>query len=476
MPKQRCHFSMFITKTIKGMWGVLTAIFIFLFQSGNDGLVNEASGYRLWIFIVLLTILLVTLIFNFVRWRKTFVYLDDDSLVVDRRTINRKKTTVKLSTIASVNIKKGILEKPFGTYRLQLDINSSATAERTDFDLVFKRERAQEIRNLLLNKDAVSDAGPTEEKQEAGESICSFDLPQVIRHCILSIPVPSIFAASVGFIIWYFSLNFGVDGSVSWIPIIIVVFPAIFQFVRPFFLYNNFKVQKAGSNLEISYGFISHQHFSLPLDKTNAIIIRRPALARIFGLCSGEIINIGMGDRENNQAPLFCLLVPPDKMYDIVLAIAPEYAEALQTGDKKPLQRSPKSALLPTLISWGIGGIVGLTAAIIAGYWWIGALIMLALLVSGFFHWSTKELALLDNKISISTGIFNKRNITADYAKLQKMVLRHGPVSRHLGLARGNVNILSSMVNRHNRIGYFPKELFEKISARIMLSTKVKDI
>lgn len=87
--------------------------------------------------------------------------------------------------------------------------------------------------------------------------------------------------------------------------IALVFFPAVYQFIRPFFLYHHFRVRKHGDHLYVSYGLISTQHFSLPLDKTNGIIIRRPMLARLFNLCYGEIINVGMGDSEENQGAYF---------------------------------------------------------------------------------------------------------------------------------------------------------------------------
>lgn len=482
MTKMRCHFSMFITRTLKAMWAVLAAIAAFIIQSGLSGeLMTEINSRQSLLLLGMSAVFLGSLGFNFFRWRKTFITIDEENLIVDRRTINANKTAVKLSTISSVNLRRGVLEKIFGTCRLQLDIDSSATADKTDFDLVFKKEQAIHIRDQIVASAEVEQAAKQGSyiavmpQREPRELLYSFSFSEVMRHCLLGLSVGSIIGAAVGFGIWFWSSGLG-DGNISWLPIIIVVFPAVYQFIRPFFLYQNFRLEKSGNYLHVSYGLIASQHFALPLDKTNAMIINRPALARMFNLCSGEIINIGMGDARDNQAPLFCLLLSPKRVYEIIIAIAPQYAAALPEGDSSPLQRSPKPALWPVLLRWLLWAIILATAAIIWGKIAIAIIVLLAMLFAGYLSWRTKELALLEDKISISTGVFAKRNITADYGKLQRLIRKSGPVSNRLGLAQGQVSILASSIHQNNLIGYFPAACFDRIEAEILRSAAEKKI
>ena len=199
-------------------------------------------------------------------------------------------------------------------------------------------------------------------------------------------------------------------------------------------------------------------------------------LARAFNLCSGEIINVGMGDNEENQAPVFCLLTSPHQMQSIIAAIAPSYAEAAQAGSASPLIRSPKAALAPTMVKWGLLGLLGLAAAIAFGKWWIGTIILAFCLLCAFWQWKTKELALLDKKLSISSGIFSKRNITIDYERLQSLSRFVDPISRRYHLTRGMVTILAAAANRANTIGYFPNAYFDRIEEEILRSAAAKNI
>ncbi len=488
MNEIRCHFSMFITRTLKTAWAVIAALIAFLLQSGSgDELLRTFSRWQILIFVAMLTLLLVILIFNFLRWRRTFITINDENVIVDRRTINKNKTTVKISTISSVNLKQGILEKLFGTYRLQLDINSSATADKTDFDLVFTKEQAKAIRAMIIGREEVVAAAQTDmptvdenaeyvpsQLASGGELICQFSFGQVVRHCLLGLSITSLVAATFGFLIWLWSANLGA-GKVSWIPILVAVFPAVYQLIKPFFLYQNFKVVKRGKYLDVSYGMIVTQHFSLPLDKTNAIIINRPVLARIFNLCCGEIINVGMGDSESNQAPVFCLLTTPRQMHEIILAIAPGYAPSAEVGEARPHQRSPRQALWPVMAHWLICGLIAAAVALIFGKIILAVILMAFAVLSGYLSWRTKEMALFADKISISSGVFAKRNITVEYGRLQRLMRKTNPLSRRFHLAHGNLSILATAINQSNHIGYFDESHFDRIEEEIMLSVQAKN-
>ncbi|MDO4582087.1 MAG: PH domain-containing protein [Bacillota bacterium] len=445
--ERRCHFAYVPIRTLRTAWAALAAIVLSFVNSGGEQIL-ERGATTIGVLLGLAVLLLAVIVCYFLRWRKTFISLEPEQLIIDRRTINKRRTTVRLSTIASVNLRQGVLERLFGVYRLQLDINSAATADSTDFDLIFSRGVALELRDALIaaNDPLTAQAITTDAEQQP---LISFGFGQVIRHCLLSLSIGSIFFAGVGALLWEWQLRVSAaGGQVSWTPVIIAMAPAVWQSLKPFFIYHHFRVRKSGEHVDISYGLISSQRFSLPLDKTNAIIIRRPALARLFGLCCGEMINVGMGSAEERQAPLFCLLVSERQMYELLLKIAPDYAHA------GLLPHSPPRAVYPALASWTLLGLLVSAAALIFARWWLALLLPVALL-SGYCQYRCQELALFDDKISISSGVFSKRNITVEYRRLQQLWYKTGPLARRIGVARGGVSILSSSASKHNSIGYF---------------------
>jgi uncharacterized membrane protein YdbT with pleckstrin-like domain len=477
MPAIRSHFISVVMKTFKSIWYIIAAFLFSIMDMLKDLKFRSLPSASVLIGIgVFFLVILVFFIFHFLRWWKTKISIEDDTLVISRNQLSQSKTTVKLSSISTVNLQQNLFERIFNVYTLQLDINSSVTANKTDFNLVFDDKTAFSFKNYIIKYvDSLSQEKTTASEhtskivlsgnlQTDPEPIISFSFKNVILHCILSF---SLFGAlyTIGIIavgIWAFNSS-NQDLSHLLIPAIlsisIATVPFIYKSVTAFLLYYDFVLRKNGDKVEVSYGLFTRRQFTLPLEKTNAIVIKQPLQARFFGLAYGEIINVGMGDVENNQSPIFCLLVKPTVLQDVIRQIAPEFV-----FDDLP-ESSPKSALIPTLIPWCFCGILAVIGFTIFYKWWIGCLILAFFLLCGYLSIITKGLKLYDDKISITTGIFEKRTITAFYSKLQNMSVEYGPISKKLGLCKGSVSILSSTFNV---IGYFPTENFFEIEKNII--------
>ena len=69
------------------------------------------------------------------------------------------------------------------------------------------------------------------------------------------------------------------------------------------------------------------------------------------------------------------------------------------------------------------------------------------------------------------TGVVDRKEVTVKYDKVQMATTSEGPLSKPFGLARGNVNLLSSVGSQSIMSGYFfsddLKEISEEVIARI---------
>ncbi len=484
MPKVRCHFFSVIMNTFKAIWYII-AMFIFQFMDALKDMRMQSFPSKSVVFglIGFFAVIMVFFIYNLLRWWKTKICIEGDTFILERNQLSQSKTTVKLSSISTVNLQQNLFEKIFDVYTLQLDINSSVTANKTDFNLVFDDKTAFAFRDYILS---YIDGKACDESILAGEvstnsvnskinsePIITFSFKEVIRHCILSFSfLGGIYAIGVVFAaIWAFCTSDKEMHQVvmpAILSLLIAVVPFLYKSLTAFLLYNNFVLEKKGDKIVVSYGLFTRKQFTLPLDKTNALVIKQPFQARFFNLCYGEIINVGMGDAAENQSPIFCLLVKPDVLQSIISQIAPQFI--LEEKEEK----SPKSAMLPVLVKWGLWGIAFLAGFSIFYKWWIGLIILIVFLLCGILSYTTKGLKLYDNKLSITTGVFDKRTITAAYSKLQNATAEYGPISRRLGLAHGSVSILSSSANQTNSIGYFPLEKFDMISEQIISNDSIK--
>lgn len=515
MPRVRCHFISVIMKTFSAIWYVI-AMFVFSFFDIIRDLKTQALPSLAVILglLAFFAVIFLVFLYNTLRWWKTHIYIEDDTLAVSRRQISQSKITVKLSEISTVNLQQNLLERLFNVYTLQLDINSSVTANKTDFNLVFDHDTAFAFRDYILKYSegqAAADASDSDPHVSSSDStplgcsnisgsavsdlnasgsavsgsavsgcsdisdstvIIEFSFKETLRHCVLTFSFLGFLYTVTLLSILIFAIisdkSFGGSLVNLFFPMLLAIIPFIYKSLTAFLVYHNFVLKKSGNRLIVSYGLFTRKQFTLPLDKTNALVIKQPFQARFFNLCYGEIINVGMGDVTAGQSPIFCLLVKPETLQNIIRQIAPEFAAELVP------EKSPKNALLLIMLKWELwAAVFSLSIYLSFRYladislWFVFPAMLLIFALCGFLSFTTKGLALYEDKISVTSGVLDKRTVTTAYGKLQKLSFNYGPLSSRFGIAKGSISILSSAINQNNAIGYFPKERFETIGIQM---------
>lgn len=478
--KKRCHFSSVISATLRGTWALLTALLYMLLQLWGNAELSLFS-YAGWAVLILLALVALIFVTNFVRWRKTFIYFDEENLVVDRRLkLSAHKQMMRPRTIASTNLKQSLLDRLFGTYRLQFDIDSAATADKTDFQLVFSKRTAEALKGELErrralygqpaataadNGAAVAYAPPVAEM----EVIRKFSFGQVVRHAILTTPMWSIIytVISVPLMLLFLLGDLSLQNLTfaSLLTVILALWPVLLQTVAPFFRYYGFTLSRRGKEVIVTCGLLTKQNFTLPLDKTNAIFISQPLLARFFGYGYGEIINVGMGDSEQGIRPAFSLLVPMAELQVLLAQVAPQFDMRSKIGRQ---QASPRAALPVLLLHYGLWGLALLAVSGIFSLWWLGVLVLLFLEGAAIASWKTKGLFQTEDMIVITSGVFARKMVITYYAKLQNIRYNCSLLARRAGVVHGMVTILAGVGHRTNSIGYFRAEEFEYIAQSML--------
>ena len=114
--KFRCHPSIILEKVA----GVLS-FFIIIFISNIDDVVDILETGKFQGNIILLigtAILILDAIYNFLVWRKTYISIQDGTIVLERNTINKKINTFGIKNIANINIEQNISEIVKDAYQL----------------------------------------------------------------------------------------------------------------------------------------------------------------------------------------------------------------------------------------------------------------------------------------------------------------------------------------------------------------------
>ena len=116
MEKMRCHKSSIVIKSIRQMSFWFLAIIYFIVShitEGSDEPLMEINDKPVDFPIILMIsvaifigIFVVLLIFNYVRWRKTILYIENENFIEEKNFLMKRKKTVKVSSIATVNLQQ----------------------------------------------------------------------------------------------------------------------------------------------------------------------------------------------------------------------------------------------------------------------------------------------------------------------------------------------------------------------------------
>lgn len=111
----------------------------------KEYLADEFAGASLF-----LVLFLIALFWQLRRWAKTYISIQEQAIVIEKNTWNRKVQTIGIKHISNVNLSQNILEMMLGTCTVKLDTDSFSTADDTDVKLVLKKEKAEWFRQTVF--------------------------------------------------------------------------------------------------------------------------------------------------------------------------------------------------------------------------------------------------------------------------------------------------------------------------------------
>ena len=316
--KFRNHVSVILENSLKTI-GTVMAIFLLNIASeiGEEGI---ASGDIVFLVIIFVVVLAIVLGIQTFLWAKTYISIEENTLVIERNTLNKKRNTIGLKNISNVNLEQNLLEMLLGTCKVKLDTNSLSTADETDVNIVLKKVDAEKFRICILAKvegKEIDEAGQkettSEEESSNEESGIVGHIGDIILHGLFSIQIWMfvLLIAILGLQIWSFT-ELGTDLGETIGEILASLFVAFYfaaiilwRIVKEFIKYLNFRIERKKDKVYLSYGLFKKVAYSVPVDKINGIKLSQTPLARMGKRYMVEVINVGMDDDENEANTFF---------------------------------------------------------------------------------------------------------------------------------------------------------------------------
>ena len=496
--KFRNHGSVIFENSLKAVSAIIAAFSLsFISDIGESGI---QSGDILMLVGIIVGALALVLGYQTLIWAKTYISIDENTLVIERNTLNKKKNTIGLKNVSNVNLEQNLLEMVLGTCKVKLDTNSLSTADQTDGNIVLKKADAEQFRTLVLARAegmemaeaiqhiAKNEAMTAGEKPSEAGSLLRGDLGDIILHGLFSIRISAIILF-FGILIFEVVIMSGMlegEAEVDFAEIISIAFTgfwmaaaALWGIVKEFVKYFNFNIERKKDKVYLNYGLFKKIAYSVPVDKINGIRLTQTPIARMAKRYMVEIINVGMDDDSNEVNTFFLPYAKLDKIKDQLHILLPEFDEALEIKEEK----QPAVIWLLSIPWWILYIVIVVLAYILAATYLtdsevrsmvgIGilcaaaaiAVLRLIFKLAGFF---TKGIKVGERFLKIVDGGFGKRMLFVKYDKIQYVTGSQCILAKHFKIQKGTIALLASLKNRMHELPYFKENDMEQLKNKLI--------
>lgn len=494
----RNHISIIAEQT----GGLLIALLIVLVPSlleNIDELMETGlefmDGKWLLVNLGLILFFLVIIALQFAVWSKTYISLQDNAVVIERNTLNKKKNTIGIRNISNINTEQNLFEMLLGTCKVKLDTNSRSTADSTDVKIVLKKADALAFKQEVTRRirDAESGAGKGVSAQQAaagapGEALrgeammpagdageaedydVRSDLGDILQHGFFSVNILSVAVIILGIagaVRTVFQIVGDPDaaqtliGAASGVLVAaLIVASALWDTVKDFVRYYDFRAKRRGDKIYIRYGFFKKVEYTVPVDKIQALRLKQSFVARLGKRYMAEIVNVGMGDDNDEKNSFLILYSTEAKLNEKLSALLPEFLDAAGAA----VERQPSSvwaawsvpALIYTVIVAACAAVCASAMPEYAIWAAAGAAVLEICLAAGMILKYLTEGSLAGNDfLKLAKGYFARTYLIVRYRKIQYVRFSRNPLAKACGIRKGEIHLLASSANTSHSIPYF---------------------
>ena len=436
------------------------------------GLIQQAlyEGKRSVLIGVLIAAFLIWYVYISVRfWKRTTFYIDGVDFVYERKTMFRASSRLPIQNIAVVNVERNIFERLIGTAKVKIDLNSSRTANSTDFKFVLREKQALMLKQALMDiKQELG--GETEQESERSESeprekIAFFSVAEALRHKLLFMPVIQTLITLTALVVLPQLRLSGERTSMNRLLYLLIIAIAgwLISLISGTLNLGNYTIERDSRMLYITCGVLNRKHYMFETEKINAVLIRKPLLARCFGLASIDLAVVGLGN-ERNETTHLALTTDKVQIERILRSCVPEFV-----CSETPHRCHPLGIVWPILRAVLLGAATLLLGLVYAKAFVFALIVFGVGFIGALLEYFTCDFAKDGEIVRYTGGTFNKQTGIFKYGDIQSMEIRTNPLYRLFGIARLRFFVLGASSVKHHKTGLFPVTGFDEASEQMVL-------
>ena len=446
--------------------------------------VNISKETKATFALAVVTLILLAMIgYSALIWRKTWVSFEDTEIVVLRDTaVTKTLKRIQYTRLGSVGVRRGIVNRLFGTTTLIFNVNSSVNGSQPEATLTLRNDIAEAIRDDL-NARIFSKASDVSDELSV-ESMVTVGNAEILFHALISQPTSRLITSLLMLAYSVVSAVYGSAGGV-FLALFLLVLIEVVPLVREILTYCNYRLYRIGDTVTVESGLIATTRRSFKVEKVNTVRIRRPLLARLLGMSTleAEVVGLGSGDG-GSMVPLLCPLKKDAEVVELMGKLMPEVV-----FESEPVRQSG-GAMRAMSISYALVSIIVLAVCgVIACMEWgriqdadvfpkalaVASLIAIAvgvpLILAGRIVLAQRNRGfdMGGESFLLEYGGYDVTSEFILYDKVQRTEVSAGPIQRRFGSAILQTAVMSSAGSRIISSGLFPPEELERVSAEVML-------
>ncbi len=454
MNKTHMHPSIIVESVFTWFWASIVLVFATIIKEIDEAnnlmaLAKDFLSFKIVLLIIIgvLLFLLIIAFISYLIWRRTYIYIDDNFNYVSGRLF-KKHIKINLNDIATIIVRKNLIERLFHTSRIKLELNAGGD-DTIARKMVFKDEVVDQIKSLVFKKEEI--------KPEEIESLVHYNSADITKHLLLSTNILSmiIIILFLGFTFYFATYDFNFKSL-----IVIVVFffaaivPIVWSIIKRYFDYHNFKLWFEDNKIKVSYGLFVNYKYEIPKNKINAVVISQTLQARLCNKYIISLINAGVGNEEGEQA-IICLYSDKKQIDFLMKELLPDFI-----NDNRVTLQANKS-----LGTYLINKVPLMFVMAIICMWFSKWLLLVNLLfiIWAFIQYKTKNIKIGDELITVTNGFFVRNSSTIKYKKVTKIDFVDTIIGKLYNIKYLRINTVGAMQTATFNAGYYSVKNENKI-------------
>lgn len=453
--------------------GTLVAVVAF---SGNLSFQTWDFRFVILASLVFAAVVSVSLIWEYIVWRRYDYFFEDDSLRITHGVFRRDEREIPYRRIQNVAINKNIVQRVLGLAKTDFE---TAGGNGTEASLKYVTDDEAKMIQSRVRKFKNGKENEKEDKER--ERLFELSGSDLLAYSFLSVNVKSVGLgfAGIGIVA---SIAGGLVESFSIAPLIIIGFLGllftagiwIFNAASNYIQYYDFKLYQEEDTLEYERGLLNRSEGSIPLEKVQGISVEENFLKRQLNYATLKIETAGLSSEQEVKSNE--VAIPLAKKSEVI-----DFARKLEAFDNLDISGIPSrarkryAARYTVLVSGLVFSGLLVDLYLISFNYWILVALLPFTLIGAHLKWVNKGYEMQEDYFISVNGFWSRRTSVTPYYRVQNLIQTETVFQRRWNLSTLTLDTAGNLIRSDSRAvdldvkkaSKIREEVFEKFKASL---------